>query len=80
MKNTSTLSVSDVLSKCWENFAPVKFVINKVVVWDDYKCNFSPFEVVETVINNDAYKKMFVKNVKIKIVDFHHSEIYIRTV
>ena len=75
----SEVSVQKTLRMCWDLMAPVKFVINGVTIWDDYTCELSPFEIEKCVVDNPSYENMFVKNIKIKVVDFHHTEIYIKT-
>lgn len=78
-KVNSEISVHDVLIKCWNNCNPIKFTIDSKVIWDDSIDNLSLLEIEKNILGNIQYSLLYVKEINIKIVDFHHTEVNITT-
>lgn len=79
-KKLSHISLYEMLHKCWDNLLPIKIKLNGKTIWDDHTCEMTLCEVENCLLNDEANKSIMIKEVRIKIVDFHHSIINIKTV
>lgn len=71
MKKNSELTIGQTLRNLWM-FNPVAVYINKTLVWDDN--NNDPIQTFYWLLELED----IVTFVKLDIVDFHHSIIYLQ--
>ena len=80
MKVNSSMNMADVV-KYISPFCPIKLYYNSTLIWDD--CVDADVAVplnvalLEFEKKTDALKNIIIHSVKIEIVDFHHSIIYL---
>ena len=70
----STIKLSEAINKVI-SFNPIKIVLNDVVVYNDYDGEIGEKEDFLPLLPKriDNYNNLFVKDIKIEIVEFHHS-------
>lgn len=78
----SEISLDEALRKILA-FNPIKIYYNKKLVWDDDKLDIENWVLLEESMNMLKklclpYNKIIITDIKIKIVEHHHSIVYLK--